>query len=71
MRCCLFHHHYSQHHGAISHRCESPPAIKEKAAGRQPGRLFKSRGNDQLTMRYFTKPSGASPIFSTLMPAGW
>ena len=26
---------------------------------------------DQPITRYFTKPSGASPIFSTLMPAGW
>ncbi len=42
-----------------------------KKAGGCPAVSHLNKGKNQPTMRYFTKPSGASPIFSILMPAGW
>lgn len=45
--------------------------LNEKGRAHGPAFMDAKRRWDQPAMRYFTKPSGASPIFSTLMPAGW
>ena len=44
--------------------------INAKRPGIGPAASQVAGVNRQPTILYFTKPSGASPIFSTLMPAG-